>query len=286
LSIEPETVLLKRYRVRRHLRREGLGDVFAAEDTSGGEHVAVKALGAPREHMTQTEAAARFRREAKVFKSMRGDYLLRSIEAGEDAEHGLVIVYELREGELLSNRLRDRGPMQLDALFPLVEQLWSALADLHGLGIVHRDVRSANLLLDQGPNGERLTLINFGSCKLPPSQAEEDELTQHGQILGDLRFISPEQIGESKAVDVRTDIYGGMSVVFHAITGEYPFASLNPLMLVDLKHRTAPRRIGQLTVPPVDRQLESFVARGLANTPDRRFATSAEALEAWRALRP
>ncbi|WP_234022588.1 serine/threonine-protein kinase [Sorangium cellulosum] len=293
----PGTILLQRYRVLRHLRREGLGDVFSAEDTSAGRRVAVKVLGeleervdplkvlgAP-ERMSLAEAVARFRREAIACARLRGPHTLPSIGGGDDPQHGLVIVFELREGELLVDRLVRRGPFPLAALHPLVEQLWLAIAELHEIGLLHRNICSANVLLDRGPEGERLTLLDLGSCRLPLSEGDE-EPPLSGRKLGDVRYVPPEQIASTKAVDHRADIYAATTVVFQALTGELPYAARNLMMLADLKARTAPRRLGNLMPPPVDREVEVFVNRGLAHSPDRRFASIAEVIEGWQALRP
>lgn len=297
MSIVPGTVLLQRYRVQRHLRREGLGEVFSAEDASTGRRVAVKVLGEPPERldptrmlsaperMTREEAAARFEQEARACARLRGPHTLPSIDGGKDPEHGPVIVFELREGELLGDRLARQGPIPFKVLYPLVEQLWLALAELHELGIVHRDISSMKVLLDRGPDGERVTLLDLGSCKLPPALSGE-ELSFSDRGLGDVRFVPPEQIGNAKSVDHRADLYAATTVVFQALTGELPYAARNVMMLADLKTRTAPRRLGSMMPPPVDRQLEVFVNRGLAHNPDRRFAGIADVLEGWRALRP
>lgn len=285
MSIVPGTVLEQRYRVLRRLRREGLGEVFSAEDSRTGAVVAVKVLGAPPGAMDRAEAAARFRHEALACARLRGPHTLPSIHGGRDAEHGPLIVFELRDGEILSERIARTGPIPFEVVHPLAEQLWLAIAELHELGIVHRDIRSSNVLIDRGPGGERLTLLDLGSCKLPPAICDE-ELPKADRPLGDLRFIPPEQIQGAGAVDHRADIYAAMTVVFEALTAEVPFAARNLVMLADLKARTAPRRLGSLMPPPVDRQLEVFVNRGLANNPERRFAAIADVLEGWRALRP
>ncbi|WP_437962137.1 serine/threonine-protein kinase [Sorangium sp. So ce119] len=293
----PGTVLLQRYGVVRHLRREGLGEVFSAEDASTGRRVAVKVLGEPPsrvdpgsvfsapERMPLAEAEARFRREAAACERLRGPHTLPSIGGGADPKHGPFIVFELREGELLAERIARSGALPFDATHPLIEQLWLAIAELHEIGIIHRDISSANVLLDRGPDGDRLTLLDLGSCKLPPALCDE-ETTVAGRCLGDPRYAPPEQLMRGKTVDHRADIYAAMTVVFQALTGELPYAARNLMMLADLKTRTAPRRLGNMMPPPVDRQLEVFVNRGLAHSPDRRFANIAEVIDGWRALRP
>ncbi|XXT25571.1 serine/threonine-protein kinase [Sorangium sp. So ce429] len=293
----PGTVLLQRYRVVRHLRREGLGEVFSAEDASTGRRVAVKVLGEPPtrvdtgsvlgapERMTTAEAEARFRREAVACERLQGPHTLPSIGGGADPKHGPFIVFELREGELLGDRIARQGAIPFGDLHPLVEQLWLAIAELHEIGLIHRDISAANVLIDRGPDGERLVLLDLGSCKLPPALCDE-ELTVASRCLGDPRYAPPEQLMKGKAVDHRADIYAAMTVVFQALTGELPYAARNLMMLADLKTRTAPRRLGNLMPPPVDRQVEVFVNRGLAHSPDRRFANIAEVIDGWRALRP
>jgi eukaryotic-like serine/threonine-protein kinase len=285
MTIELGSLLLDRYRVVRYLWREGLGDVYRAEHAETGEAVTVKVLGPPVSRlMGAAQASSRFRQEAEASARLRSPYLLPLREVDEDDIHGPVLVFAGRDGDLLINHLRRTGPMPLAALKPLLTQLWLALIDLHKSGVLHRDISPYNLLVDQQESGgERLTVLNLGSCKLPLSMGGE-ELTQFGQSIGEFAFMPPEQIGKAKTVDHRADIYSATTVIFQALCGQLPFNARNLLLLVEMKTRGEPRRLSEILTTPVDPELEEFTARGLARDPEGRFGTAEEALAAFRAL--
>lgn len=283
MELEAGTVVAQRYRILRQLGRGGMGEVFAAENVRTGRVVAVKVLRA--DSKQKSSAVARFRREARAAGAINSDHVTQVLDVEEDTEQGIVIVFELLEGESLIDRLKRTGPMTFDELYPLVEQVWMGLADAHKAGVIHRDLKPSNVFLERRPDGiVRVKILDFGISKLPREVGGET-LTEMGQSLGTFSFMPPEQIGKAKTVDHRADIYASATLIYQAMSGQLPYAAKNILQMVDLKTKSEPRPLSSVLDGGVDPRLEAFLAKGLAREPADRFQSAQEALEAWRELR-
>ena len=284
MEIDPGTVVANRYRISRPLGRGGMGEVFAAENIRTGRPVAVKLLRS--ESKAKSSAVARFRREARAAGSINSDHVTEILDVEEDAEHGIVLVFELLEGESLIDRLKRTGPIPFDELFPIVEQVWIGLADAHKAGIIHRDLKPSNVFLERRPDGQtRVKILDFGISKLPKEMGGET-LTEMGQSLGTFSFMPPEQIGKAKTVDHRADIYACATLIYQALSGQLPYAARNILVMVEMKSKTEARRLADAMGGDVDPRLEAFLSRALAREPAQRFQSALDALSAWRDLRP
>lgn len=284
MDIDPGTVVANRYRISRPLGRGGMGEVFAAENIRTGRPVAVKLLRS--DSKGKSSAIARFRQEARAAGSINSDHVTQVLDVEEDPEHGVVLVFELLEGESLIERLKRTGPIPFGELYTIIDQVWMGLADAHKVGIVHRDLKPSNVFLEARPDGStRVKILDFGISKIPKEMGGET-LTEMGQSLGTFSFMPPEQIGKAKTVDHRADIYACATMIYQSLTGQLPYASRNILQMVELKGKTDARKLSDATMGPVDPRLEAFVARGLARDPGKRYQTANEAMAAWRVLRP
>ncbi len=283
MAIEPGTVIAKRYRVTSQLGKGGMGEVFSAENTRTGRMVALKVLRA--ESKTKQSAIERFRREARAAGAINSDFVTQVLDVEDDPEHGIVLVFELLEGESLVERLKRTGPVSFVELWGIVEAVWMGLADAHAAGVIHRDLKPSNVFIEQRRGGRRVKILDFGISKLP-KKISTQSLTQVGQSLGTFSFMPPEQIGKAKSVDHRADIYACTTLIYQALSGKLPYHAKNVVAMMELKNKTEPRTLGEVMKTPVDPQLEAFIARGLARNPDERFQSANEALKAWRALRP
>ncbi len=261
-----------------------MGEVFAAENIRTGRPVAVKLLRA--EAKQKASAIARFRREARAAGSINSDHVTEILDVEDDPEHGIVLVFELLEGESLIDRLKRTGPIPFEELFYIIEQTWVGLADAHRAGIVHRDLKPSNVFLEKRPDGTiRVKILDFGISKLPKEMGGET-LTEMGQSLGTFSFMPPEQIGKAKTVDHRADIYAATTMIYQSLSAQLPYIAKNILALVELKNKSEPRSLREAMGEPVDPRLEAFISQGLARDPNRRFQSAIEALAAWRDLRP
>ncbi|MEM1030169.1 MAG: serine/threonine-protein kinase [Myxococcota bacterium] len=283
MPAEPGTIIAKRYRLLRQLGKGGMGEVFAAENTRTGRQVALKLLRA--ESKTKQSAIERFRREARAAGSISSDFVTQVIDVEDDPDHGIVLVFELLEGESLVERLKRTGPIPYLELWGIVEAVWMGLADAHASGIVHRDLKPSNVFLERRRNGTRVKILDFGISKLP-KKFSTDSLTQWGQSLGTFSFMPPEQIGKAKSVDHRADIYACATLIYQAMSGKLPYHAKNVVGMMEAKTKSEPRTLASVMRDPIDPRLEAFIARGLARNPDQRFQTALDALDAWRQLRP
>jgi serine/threonine-protein kinase len=261
-----------------------MGEVFAAENIRTGRPVAIKLLR--QDTKGKSSAVARFRQEARAAGSINSDHVTQVLDVEEDAEHGVVLVFELLEGESLIDRLKRTGPLPFDELWPIIEQVWMGLADAHRAGIIHRDLKPSNVFLERRPDGIlRVKILDFGISKVP-KEAGGETLTEMGQSLGTFSFMPPEQIGKAKTVDHRADIYACATLIYQSLTGQLPYAARNILIMVEMKTKTDARKLAEALHGPIDPRLEAFVSRGLARDATQRFQTALEALAAWRELRP
>jgi serine/threonine-protein kinase len=284
LDLDPGTVVANRYRIQRPLGRGGMGEVFAAENVRTGRPVAIKLLR--QDTKGKSTAVARFRQEARAAGSINSDHVTQVLDVEEDPEHGVVLVFELLEGESLIDRLKRTGPVPFDELWPIIEQVWMGLADAHRVGIIHRDLKPSNVFLERRPDGTtRVKILDFGISKVPKEVGGET-LTEMGQSLGTFSFMPPEQIGKAKTVDHRADIYACATLIYQSLTGQLPYAARNILIMVEMKTKTDARKLADAMHGPFNPGLEAFVQRGLARDPAQRFQTSLDALTAWRELRP
>ncbi len=281
MGIEPGTLVAQRYRVRRPLGKGGMGEVFAAENTRTGRNV----LRA--EAKTKASAIERFRREARAAGSIHSDQVTQVLDVEDDPQHGIVLVFELLDGESLVERLKRTGPIAFVELWGIVEQVWMGLADAHAVGVVHRDLKPSNVFLLRGSGGGgcRVKILDFGISKLP-KELTTQSLTELGQSLGTFSFMPPEQMGKAKMVDHRADVYACTTLVYQALSGQLPYVSKNILEMMELKSTTEPRTLAEAMGGPVAPELEQFITGGLHRDPDQRFGSAQIALEAWRKLRP
>ncbi|WP_437811317.1 serine/threonine protein kinase [Sorangium sp. So ce1078] len=284
MELEAGTVVANRYRIIRQLGRGGMGEVFAAENIRTGRQVAIKLLRA--DSKAKSSAAERFRREARAAGSINSDHVTEILDVEEDPEHGIVLVFELLEGESLIERLKRTGPIAFEELHPIIEQVWMGLADAHRAGIIHRDLKPSNVYLEARPDGStRVKILDFGISKLPKEMGGET-LTEMGQSLGTFSFMPPEQIGKAKTVDHRADIYACATMIYQSMSGQLPYQARNLLIMVEMKQKTDARKLADAMDGPVDPRLEAFLAKGLAREPANRFQSALEGLTAWRELRP
>lgn len=261
-----------------------MGEVFAAENLRTGRVVALKLL---RDDTRQkSSAVARFRREARAAGSINSDHVTQVLDVEDDPEHGIVLVFEMLQGESLIERLKRTGPIAFDELYGIVEEVWMGLGAAHAAGVIHRDLKPSNVFLEQRPDGRvRVKILDFGISKVPKDM-ESETLTEIGQSLGTFSFMPPEQMGRAKVVDHRADIYACATLIYQSMSGQLPYIATSIVGLMQLKNSRPARTLAEAMGEPVDPKLEAFVARGLAQKPEDRFMSADEALAAWRQLDP
>lgn len=264
------TVIADRYRVDHRLAKGGMATVYVATDTTLSRKVALKVLQAQKGEDTG-RLRERFRLEAEALARLNHRHIVAIYDYGDTEEGGHYLVMELVEGPSLFAVMKKE---RLDVMraMRIAYQTARALRYAHKAEIVHRDVKTGNILLANEDEEEIAKLVDFGLVKLAGGQ----QLTAHGLILGTVHCMAPEQI-RGGDIDARTDIYALGVVLFRMVTGKYPFQSKQTAeVLAAHLHAAVPTFASidpDLRVPP---DLEDVVRRCMQKNQDNRYQTCSE----------
>jgi dienelactone hydrolase len=256
----------------------GMGVLYRARDTRLGRTVAIKLLRP--EVVADPERTRRFLQEAKAASALNHPCIVTVYDIGEDAERGTWIAMECLEGESLSQRLAG-GRLALPEALRIAVEMARGLAAAHAAGIVHRDVKPANVMItDSG----QVKVLDFGLAKLVPSVSVIDSAaptqsspaaTGRGVLLGTPAYMSPEQ-AEGRPVDARSDVFSFGASLYEMLTGRRPFEGSTGMSLLSAILKDVPPPVRSLS-PEVEPRLEKLVERCLEKDPGARHA-SAQAL--------
>jgi eukaryotic-like serine/threonine-protein kinase len=252
-----------RYRIIRRLGSGGMANVYLAEDEELGRRVAIKVLD--EKHAKDEQFVERFRREAKNAASLSHPNIVSIYDRGE-AEGTFYIAMEYVEGRTLKDLILARGPLPVDQAVSYARQILSALRFAHRKGIVHRDIKPHNVLVD---NDGRLKVTDFGIARAGASQ-----MTEAGSIIGTAQYLSPEQ-ARGAPVDQRSDLYSVGVVLTEMLTGAVPFTGDTPVEIA-MKHISAVPKPPSVSRPDVPEDLDLVTVRALAKDPRERFQTAEE----------
>jgi serine/threonine-protein kinase len=261
-----------RYEVEDLVGTGGMSSVYRARDTVLERLVALKIL---HQHFTSDpEYVERFRREARAIARLNHPNIVTVIDRGELDNHQF-IVFEHIPGENLKDFVRRRGPLPVHDALVLTKQIAAGLAFAHEHGVVHRDVKPQNVLLDESGTAK---VTDFGIAR---SIEPGDGLTETGTLLGTSEYISPEQAG-GRRVDARSDQYSLGVVLYELLTGETPYSGDN-FMAVAMKHMHDPVPSVRDRRPDVPASVDAIVSRAMAKRPEDRFPSTREMVAALEA---
>src|SRR5215210_67610 len=261
--IERDTVIDERYRVIDRLGSGGMADVYCAEDTQLGRKVAVKLLY--RRFAEDEEFVERFRREASSAAGLQHPNIVGVFDRGEwDGTY--YIAMEYLQGHTLKQLVRDHGAMPPDLAVDITIQVLRAAKFAHKRGVVHRDIKPHNVILDEEG---RAKVTDFGIAR-----AGASDMTETGSIMGTAQYLSPEQ-AQGQPVSPRSDLYSIGVMLYELLTGQVPFDAESPVTIA-LKHVSEdPVPPSQLN-PAVPPALDAVVLRALEKEPVARFAEADE----------
>jgi serine/threonine protein kinase len=260
------------YRIDQRIGRGGMGVVFKAFDSALLRPVAIKVL-MPRLAVSPL-ARVRFAREAQAAAAIKHPNIVRIYSVGE--HEGLpYFVMEYVEGITLADRVKREGMLERKSILRIGGQIARGLAAAHDQGLIHRDVKPANILLENGLDQAQIT--DFG---LACVTAEAWRLTASGVLLGTPPYMSPEQAAGA-AVDHRSDLFSLGSLLYHLCTGEPPFPGPSVMAILDRVRHAEPRPIRDLN-PDIPPALEGHIRRLMAKDPADRFSSANEVARALR----
>jgi len=280
----PGELVAGRYRVERFIAKGGMGEVYDAFDTALGDHVALKTIRpdvAADEH-----ALERFKREIHLARQVTHRNVCRIHDLGTHLSDSPIaalyprgeivfVTMELLRGETLSERITNGGPMSEADALPIVRQMAAALDAAHKAGIVHRDFKSANVVLETVDGELRAVVTDFGLARA--SQRESGAtLTVAGAVMGSPAYMAPEQV-EGAGTTPAVDIYALGVVVFEMVTGRLPFKGESPLSTAIKRLTETPPRPSELK-PGLDPRWDEGILRALARKPEERFKSAGDML--------
>jgi serine/threonine protein kinase/tetratricopeptide (TPR) repeat protein len=288
MSTDPKNLvganLLGRYRLERPIGEGGMGAVFEATQLSLGRKVAVKVMKPAAGN--SEDAIKRFEVETEVISRLNHPNIVQVLDAGRADDGTMFLAMELLEGDNVRTVLRREGPMSVDRALAVAEDVASALVAAHERGVIHRDLKTENVMLVRAAGKrESAKVLDFGVAKLT-SHTEAPPVTGSGFVVGTPGCIAPEQM-LGKSDDPRSDLYSLGVLMFEMLTGVPPFISQNPVELM-LKHLHDPpprvtdvaRGRGREVPVPVN----ELVASLLAKEPQDRPASARDLLDVIRGL--
>jgi eukaryotic-like serine/threonine-protein kinase len=262
---------LGRYELRQMIGRGGMADVYQSYDPHFQRIVAVKVFKRDDEEMLK-----RFIREARLMASLHHPGLMPIYDVGEsvlDGSSQYYIVMPFMAGGSLRARLR-RAPLILAEVCRYFSQIAGALDYIHAQGIIHRDIKSSNVLLD---SEDRCYLADFGIAR---TVTDSTQLTTTGSILGTVDYVAPELFEENRKADARSDLYSLGVLLYEMATGKMPFSAENQIAVITM-HMTrqppSPRSIS----PAISPQTERIIVRALEKKPERRFDSATTLADAF-----
>jgi tetratricopeptide (TPR) repeat protein/tRNA A-37 threonylcarbamoyl transferase component Bud32 len=253
------------YEIEAEIGRGGMGVVYRARERTTGRAVALKVL---RPDLDDDRARRRFVREVRAAAAVEHDHIVRVYATSDPAEALLFFAMELVAGPSLAERIRADGRLEARGAAKLVVQAADGLAAAHDAGLVHRDVKPENVLIDTATG--RAKVGDFGLARLA---AESSDLTRSGVVAGTPAYLSPEQARGDDGAGPLVDVYGLGVTLYECLTGEAPFGG-TPHMVVQQILQDDPRPPRRLN-DAVPRDLETICLTAMAREPHRRYASAA-----------
>jgi len=272
-TLASETLIDGRYRVVNRIGSGGMADVYSAEDLQLGRRVAVKLLH--RRFAEDQEFVERFRREASAAAGLQHPNVVQVYDRG--SWNGTsYIAMEFLAGRNLKQIIREGGPVEPGRAIDVATQILRATKFAHKRGIIHRDIKPHNVILD---NEGRAKVTDFGIAR-----AGASDMTETGAIMGTAQYLSPEQ-AQGHPVSASADLYSVGIVLYEMLTGRVPFEADSAVTIALKQVNEDPEPI-RTTNPAVSPELEDVVLRALRKDPRERFQDADDFIAALEAARP
>lgn len=269
--------LAGKYRIEERLKEGGMGAVYRGTHVLMDKTVAVKVL---RPSLAADEKiVARFSREARAASRISHPHAVSVTDFGESEDGVVFLVMEYLSGNTLKEIINQEGPMSLPRVVEIIRQVGGALDAAHEQGVVHRDLKSENIML-LGSNGpDYAKVLDFGIAKIKePEGTYNPGLTAPDLVIGTPQYMSPEQCSQSPDIDARSDIYSLGVIIYEMLVGHVPFTGESPTSIM-LKHLQEPAPSILAERPDVPGALAHVVTRAMAKSPEDRYQSVEDLVE-------
>lgn len=256
-----------RYQVIEELGKGGMGKIYKVYDTKIDEKIALKLVDV--ETAADKKTLERFRHELKLARKVSHRNVCRMFDLGE--EQGIhYITMEFVPGEDLKNSITRIGPLTPGKAISIAKQICKGLAEAHKLGVIHRDLKPQNVMIDSEGNAR---IMDFGIARTLKGEG----ITADGVVIGTPEYMSPEQV-EGKEVDPRTDIYALGTILYEMMTGRVPFKGKSPISIA-FKHKTEKPKDPRMYNDQIPEELSRLVLKCMEKDKEKRYQNVGELLE-------
>ena len=274
-------ILVERYHIHGRLGQGGMGSIYTAHDNILDRSVALKTV--PRNNLNDIELV-RFHREGKAASTVRHPNVIQMLDFGVLESGQPFIVMELIRGISISQLLKERGTQSILFTLQILEQIAEGMKAVHKAGIVHRDLKTSNIMIVDLETSPLVRILDFGIAKSVAGEEQVSTVTRAGQIFGSPNYMSPQQI-RGEPLNQQADVYSLGCIAFEMLTGRTMFEGDTVLELVT-KHMNEPApRLWEVSSEKFPMELERLVAHMVAKSCDERFASMEAVIENIRDVR-
>jgi len=270
--------LAGKYLIEELIKSGGMGSVYRGKHVLMDKTVAIKVL---RPSLASDDVVvARFSREAKAASRISHPHAVSVTDFGE-SENGVVfLVMEYLDGQTLKDLIRREGAMPLARVVEIVRQVSGALDAAHQQGVVHRDLKSDNIMLSQTDGGDWAKVLDFGIAKIQELEGVRDhDITAPNLVIGTPQYMSPEQCSQTGPIDARSDVYSLGVILYEMLAGRVPFTGESPTVIMMKQVQDPPPSI-LAARQGLPKAIGELVERALAKQPGDRFQTAGALSEA------
>jgi serine/threonine protein kinase len=268
--------LTEKYRIEELINEGGMGAVYRATHILMDKTVAIKVLHPAL--AADDKIVARFSREARAASRISHPHALNVTDFGE-AESGVVfLVMEYLKGQTLKEVIHNESPMPLPRVVEIIRQICGALEAAHAEGVVHRDLKSDNIMLIDIGGGDWAKVLDFGIAKITEKVGQDPALTAPNLIIGTPQYMSPEQCSQAAEIDSRSDIYSLGVILYEMLVGHVPFTGESPTAIM-MKHLQEPPPSVLEERKDLPAAVGRVVTRAMAKRPEDRFQTVSDLSE-------
>ena len=262
-------VLAGKYRMDQRLNEGGMGAVYRGTHVLMDKTVAVKVL---RPVLAADEKiVARFSREARAASRISHPHALSVTDFGESEDGVVFLVMEYLDGKTLKEIIREDGPMPLPRVVEIIRQVGGALDAAHDQGVVHRDLKSENIMLLNSAGPDYAKVLDFGIAKIKePMGTYDPGLTAPDLVIGTPQYMSPEQCSQASEIDARSDLYSLGVIIYEMLVGHVPFTGKSPTAIM-MKHMQEEVPSILKERPDLPSGVERVMGKAMAKRPDDRY---------------